>query len=68
MFENLSNQKKGSLYAFIGVMFITPDSLLIRIADIGTWSLLFYRGFIPFIVVLIGLLIFYKSYFLNVLL
>ena len=55
MFQNLSAQKKGSLLAFIGVMFITPDSLFIRLASIETWSLLFYRGSIPFITVLLSL-------------
>ena len=54
--QNLSNQKKGSLLAFIGVLFITPDSLLIRLSNIETWGLLFYRGFIPFIVGLFGLI------------
>lgn len=61
MFKNLSNQQKGSLLAFIGVMFITPDSLLIRLSGLDTWSLLFYRGAIPFIFVLFGLIIFYKT-------
>ena len=61
MFKNFSDQKKGSLLAFVGVMFITPDSLLIRLSDIETWSLLFYRGLIPFIFVLIGLIFFYKK-------
>ena len=61
MFKNLSNQQKGSLLAFIGVMFITPDSLLIRLSGLDTWSLLFYRGAIPFIFVLFGLIIFYKA-------
>ena len=37
MFENLNNQQKGSLLAFVGVMFITPDSLLIRLSNIETW-------------------------------
>jgi len=45
---NLSNQQKGSLLAFVGVMFITPDSLFIRLSSIDTWELLFYRGAIPF--------------------
>ena len=67
MFKNLSDQYKGSLLAFIGVMFITPDSLFIRLSDIGTWGLLFYRGAIPFLVVLMGLIIFYKKNFLNAL-
>ena len=56
--NNLNNQQKGSLMAFIGVMFITPDSLLIRLSNIDTWGMLFYRGAIPFVVVLIGLLLF----------
>ena len=67
MFKNLSDQYKGSLLAFIGVMFITPDSLFIRLSDIGTWGLLFYRGAIPFLVVLMGLIIFYKKNFFNAL-
>ena len=65
--KNLSNQQKGSLLAFIAVFFITPDSLFIRLSNIETWGMLFYRGAIPFIVVLTGLLIFYKKSFFKVL-
>tara|TARA_B100001057_G_C22710287_1_gene895496 strand:- start:73 stop:885 length:813 start_codon:yes stop_codon:yes gene_type:complete len=46
-------------------MFITPDSLFIRLSSIDTWGLLFYRGAIPFFAVLIGLLIFYKKNFFK---
>ena len=67
MFKNYTNQQKGSLLAFVAVMFITPDSLLIRLSNIETWGMLFYRGAIPFLVVLTGLLIFYNKNFLNVL-
>ena len=56
-----SEQKKGMLMAFTAVMFLTPDSLLIRLANISSWNLIFYRGFIPFSVVFIGLLIIYKT-------
>ena len=56
-----SNQKKGMVLAFTAVMFITPDSLFIRLADINSWNLIFYRGFIPFLVVFTGLLIIYKN-------
>ena len=63
--KNLSNQQKGSSLAFIAVMFITPDSLFIRLSSIDTWGLLFYRGAIPFVAVLIGLLIFYKKTLLK---
>ena len=65
--KNLTNQQKGSLLAFIAVMLITPDSLLIRLSNIETWGMLFYRGAIPFVVVLIGLLIFYNKNFLYAL-
>ena len=59
--KNLSNQHKGSLLAFIAVMLITPDSIFIRLSNIETWGMLFYRGAIPFVVVLIGLVFFYKN-------
>ena len=67
MLNKLSNQQKGSFLAFVGVMFITPDSLFIRLSNIDTWSLLFYRGAIPFVVVLTGLVLFYKKNFFNAL-
>ena len=63
--NKLSDQKKGSLLAFVAVMFITPDSLLIRLSSIETWGMLFYRGAIPFFIVLIGLLLFYRQNFIN---
>ena len=66
--NNLTSQQKGSLLAFIAVMFITPDSIFIRLSNIETWGMLFYRGAIPFVVVLIGLLFFYKNNFLKALL
>jgi|TARA_B110000444_G_scaffold72939_1_gene68565 drug/metabolite transporter (DMT)-like permease len=59
--KNLSSQKKGSLLAFIAVILITPDSIFIRLSNIETWGMLFYRGAIPFVVVLIGLIFFYKK-------
>ena len=65
--KNLSDQQKGSLLAFIAVFLITPDSLFIRLSNIETWGMLFYRGAIPFIVVLSGLLIFYKKSFFKIL-
>ena len=43
----LTNNQKGILLAFTGVMLLTPDSLLIRLITLDTWSLLFYRSLIP---------------------
>ncbi|MDC0452532.1 DMT family transporter [Candidatus Pelagibacter sp.] len=65
--KNLSNQQKGSLLAFVAVMLITPDSIFIRLSNIETWGMLFYRGAIPFVVVLIGLIFFYKNNLLKAL-
>ena len=65
--NNFSDQQKGSLLAFVAVMFITPDTLFIRLANIDTWSLVFYRGMIPFFTVLIGMLIIYKYDFFKML-
>jgi len=65
--NNLTDQQKGSLLAFIAVIFITPDSLFIRLSNIDTWGLVFYRGIIPFITVLIGMLIIYKLNFFKIL-
>ncbi len=64
---NLSDQQKGSFLAFVAVMFITPDSLFIRLSNVDTWGLVFYRGMIPFFIVLIGMLIVYKSNFFKML-
>jgi drug/metabolite transporter (DMT)-like permease len=60
-----SDQKKGTLLAFTAVMLITPDSLFIRLANIESWSLIFYRGLIPFLTVFIGLLFIYKKKLLK---
>ena len=66
--KTLSDQKKGSLLAFVAVIFITPDSLFIRLSNVDTWGLIFYRGAIPFFTVLIGMLIIYKAEFFKMLL
>jgi len=63
----LTDQQKGSLLAFVAVMFITPDSLFIRLSNIDTWGLVFYRGIIPFVTVLLGMLIIYKLNFFKML-
>ena len=65
--KDLSNQKKGSLMAFVAVMLITPDSLFIRLSSIDTWGLVFYRGIIPFAVVFIVMMIIYQSRFFKIL-
>ena len=60
-----NNQKKGMLLAFTAIMFITPDSLFIRLANVDSWNLIFYRGLIPFLVVFIGRVFVYKKKLLK---
>ena len=65
--NNLTDQQKGSLLAFIAVMFITADSLFIRLSNVDTWGLVFYRGIIPFFSVFLIMLIIYKLNFFKML-
>ncbi len=65
--NSLTDQKKGSIMAFVAVMFITPDSLFIRLSNVETWSLVFYRGIIPFVLVFVGMLLIYRLKFFNLL-
>ena len=65
--NNLTDQQKGSLLAFVAVMFITPDSLFIRLSNVDTWGLVFYRGIIPFFTVFFGMLLIYKLNFFKML-
>ena len=65
--KSLTDQQKGSLMAFVAVMFITPDSLFIRLSNVDTWGLVFYRGIIPFITVFLGMLLIYKLNFFKIL-
>ena len=65
--KNLTDQQKGSLLAFLAVIFITPDSLFIRLSNLDTWGLVFYRGIIPFFTVFFGMLLIYKLNFFKIL-
>ncbi len=65
--KSLTDQQKGSLLAFVAVMFITPDSLFIRLSSLDTWGLVFYRGIIPFFTVFFGMLLIYKLNFFKIL-
>ena len=65
--NKLSDQQKGSLLAFVAVLFITPDSLFIRLSNVDTWGLVFYRGFIPFLTVFFAMLLIYRLKFFKIL-
>ena len=65
--KGLTYQQKGSLLAFVAVLFITPDSLFIRLSNVDTWGLVFYRGIIPFFTVFLGMILIYKLNFFKIL-
>ena len=62
----LENKHKGLLLALIGVLFITPDSLSIRLVSVNSWELMFYRGLIPFVCLFFLLLYIYKKNFIKI--
>ena len=62
---NLTDKQKGITLSLIGVLLITPDSLFIRLISFPSWHLVFYRGLIPFICLLVLLLIYYKKNFFH---
>ena len=61
----LTNNQKGILLAFAGVMLLTPDSLLIRLITLDTWSLLFYRSLVPGLFLFILSAIYVRKNFIN---
>ncbi len=61
----LTDKQKGISLSLLGVLLITPDSLLIRLVNLTSWELLFYRGLVPFIFLLITLIIYYKKKFFH---
>ena len=40
----MNNHFKGLLIAFLGVLMLTPDPVLVRLADADTFTILFWRG------------------------
>jgi drug/metabolite transporter (DMT)-like permease len=57
----MTSHLKGILMTFIGVVILSPDSVLIRLADADSWTVLFYRGLLMSIGVMMLLLITYRS-------
>ncbi len=43
-FNSLSNNYKGILLAFVGVMILTPDTLFMRLSELERWQMVGWRG------------------------
>ena len=61
----METRNKGLLLSLIGVIIISPDSLLIRLVNIDDFSLIFYRSALPIITILIFLIYNYQKSFIK---
>jgi drug/metabolite transporter (DMT)-like permease len=64
----LSDRGKGILMAIGGVLILSPDSLMIRLAGLDDFTLLFYRGLFPAFAISLILFIHYRADFVPALL
>ncbi len=67
-FAQISDRGKGILMSLVGVFVLSPDSLLIRLAGLDDFTLIFYRGLFPVFAISLILWIYYRSRLLPVLL
>lgn len=59
---------KGLLITLTGVLVITPDSLLIRLIEADSWTVIFWRNSLSGLTILLGLLLYYRRDFFRQLL
>lgn len=58
---NSSQHLKGLVITFIGAMALTPDALLVRLADLGVWQMTFWRNALMSATLLVALGLIYRS-------
>lgn len=61
----MSEYLKGLLLTVIGVLVITPDSLLIRLLDADSWTVIFWRNSLSGLAILLGLWLYYRRDFFR---
>ncbi len=61
----MNNHLKGLLIAFFGILILTPDAVLVRLADSNSWTVLFWRGLFFATGIIVILLITYRSKAVN---
>ena len=61
----MQTRNKGLIMSLIGVLILSPDSLLIRLVNLDDFSLIFYRSAIPVITIFLFLLYIYKFKLVN---
>ena len=61
----MKSRNKGLLLSIIGVLILSPDSLLIRLVELDDFSLIFYRSALPVIAIFIYLIFNYQKSFIK---
>ena len=61
----MNSHLKGLLIAFFGILILTPDAVLVRLADSNSWTVLFWRGLFFAAGIIVILLITYRSKAVN---
>jgi len=56
-----SRHVRGILQTMLGVLILTPDSLLVRVISTDVWTLLFWRGLLQGIAIVLFYLVLYRS-------
>lgn len=64
----ISSHNRGLFISLAGVLILSPDSLLIRLASLDDLTLLFFRGLFPALTITLILAVFYKGRFSNTML
>ena len=59
--KNMSQHLKGLLITVLGVFILSPDALLIRLADSDTWTILFWRGLLFAFGIVLVIFLTYRS-------
>jgi drug/metabolite transporter (DMT)-like permease len=54
------------MMSLLGVFILSPDSLLIRLAGLGDFTLIFYRGLFPVFTITFLLILYYRRDFVSV--
>jgi len=61
----VNSHLKGLLIAFFGILILSPDAVLVRLADSNSWTVLFWRGLFFAAGVVVILLLTYRSKAVN---
>ena len=55
-----TDHTRGALMALLGVFVLSPDALILRLIDTDRWSLIFWRGLVMALTLLISFVVIYR--------